>query len=259
MKKAFLILCAAFVAMGVYAQDIIVTRNSQRIEAKILEVSSAEIKYKEFNNQDGPTFVLTAAEINTIIYQNGTVKVFDQPVAQPVQQQYAPVYAAQPAQAQPAQNAYGHLAGLPITKSDDNYFIGDQRLNEEQYLAFIQANCAEAWESYQKGKGLWKSGWTCFGVGLGFEAVGAMFYGLGVGLSGGRTSSSVYLGMGIPGIILLSSGSALLVASVPCLIVGGIKKNTSHNVYNERCAKQQMAVTFGLQASQNGFGLAMKF
>lgn len=61
-----------------FAQDIIVTRDSKRIEAKILEVSSSEVKYKEASNADGPTFVLNTSEINTIIYSNGSVKVFDQ-------------------------------------------------------------------------------------------------------------------------------------------------------------------------------------
>lgn len=59
-----------------FAQDIIVTTDSRKIEAKITEVSKSEIRYKEPDNLDGPTFVLGADEINTIIYANGKVVLY---------------------------------------------------------------------------------------------------------------------------------------------------------------------------------------
>lgn len=62
----------------VCAQDIIITNESKKIEAKILEVSKNEIKYKEQNYLDGPTFTLETSEINTIIYSNGKVVAYNQ-------------------------------------------------------------------------------------------------------------------------------------------------------------------------------------
>jgi len=61
-----------------FAQDIIVTTDAQKIEAKILEVSKSEIKYKEIDNLEGPTFVLSTDEINSIIYANGKVVLYSQ-------------------------------------------------------------------------------------------------------------------------------------------------------------------------------------
>ena len=61
-----------------WAQDIIVTIDAQKIEAKILEVSKTEIKYKEKDNLDGPTFILSTEEISSIVYQNGKVVVYNQ-------------------------------------------------------------------------------------------------------------------------------------------------------------------------------------
>lgn len=55
------------------AQDIIVTRDAKRIEAKILEVSSSEIKYKELDYLDGPTFIFPIENIASITYGNGRV------------------------------------------------------------------------------------------------------------------------------------------------------------------------------------------
>lgn len=258
MKKLFLLAVAAVAAFSAYAQDVIITRDAKRVEAKILEVSSNEIKYKEFNNQDGPTFVLTTNEINTVIYQNGTVKVFEH------SRQAAPVYGA--AYAAPAYGA-PQATGLPIVRDDKTFIMGDVRMTEDQYIAFVQQNCQQAYDSYMKGKKLRKSGWALFASGLTFMGVGSVLYGLGYGLADPSSDKygkvtfrypELYLGLGIPGAVLLGAGSALFVASIPCIVVGTVKRNNSHEIYNANCA-QKTALEFGIQTSQNGVGLAMKF
>lgn len=80
MKKILLVVCAIMATATLFAQDIIVTKDAKKIDAKILEVSKTEIKYKEFNYQDGPTFVLGVEDINSIIYANGNVVIYKQEV-----------------------------------------------------------------------------------------------------------------------------------------------------------------------------------
>ena len=251
MKKIFLLTIAAIAALAAMAQDVIVTRDGRRIDAKITEISSTEIRYKEWNNQDGPVFVLRNDELNTIIYQNGTVKTFDHSSAAPANNgsySSSPSYAASPAP-----------AGF-ITKDDDWYMLGNKRMSEDEYIDFIRVNCKEAWEYYQSGCNLWSAGWKLFGCGAGFTILGGVLYGVGVSVFlYDDYNYDAYLGMTIPGAILLAGGSGCLAASVPCLIVGGIRKNNSDNEYNETCGRQKYAVTFGIQASQNGLGLAMNF
>ena len=77
-KKLTLIACALIAVASLMAQDIIVTKDAQKIEAKILEVSKTEIKYKEKDNLNGPTFILDTKEISSIIYSNGKVVVYNQ-------------------------------------------------------------------------------------------------------------------------------------------------------------------------------------
>lgn len=77
MKKLILIACALVASITLFAQDIIVTKEAKKIEAKILEVSKTEIKYKELDNLDGPTFILGTEDINSIIYSNGKVALFN--------------------------------------------------------------------------------------------------------------------------------------------------------------------------------------
>lgn len=78
MKKILLVVCAAIASMAVWAQDIIVTKDAKKIEAKIMEVSTSEIRYKELDNLDGPIFILRTDEINCIMYANGKVVLYNQ-------------------------------------------------------------------------------------------------------------------------------------------------------------------------------------
>jgi hypothetical protein len=88
------IICALVAIVSICAQDIIITNDAQKIEAKILEVSKTEIKYKEMDNLEGPTFVLETQEISTVIYANGKVVLYNQQ-QQPQQLQQQPQQAEQ--------------------------------------------------------------------------------------------------------------------------------------------------------------------
>ena len=57
----------------------------------------------------------------------------------------------------------------------------------------------------------------------------------------------------------MSFGSLAMAGSVPLIVIGSIKKNNSHEVYNESCSARQAPMTFNLQAGPNGLGIAMKF
>lgn len=63
----------------IWAQDIIVTNDAKKIDAKIIEVSTSQVRYKELENLDGPIYILQVDEINSIIYANGKVALYNQP------------------------------------------------------------------------------------------------------------------------------------------------------------------------------------
>ena len=58
------------------AQDLLITKDSERIEAQITEISDSEVKFKRLDNMDGPIFVLSADKIASIVFANGEVFVF---------------------------------------------------------------------------------------------------------------------------------------------------------------------------------------
>jgi hypothetical protein len=82
MKKTILVtfcFCIALLsAMTAQAQDVIHRKNGKTIEAKVLEIGEAEVKYKLFTQPDGVTFVMDATLIKKIVMANGAVHKFEE-------------------------------------------------------------------------------------------------------------------------------------------------------------------------------------
>jgi hypothetical protein len=82
--KAFLTIGFLLAALITLGQDQIFKKDNTKVDAKIIEINTNEVKYKLFTYQDGPVIVLNKSEIALIIYQNGSHETFNTP-AQPVQ------------------------------------------------------------------------------------------------------------------------------------------------------------------------------
>ena len=76
MKQTLLLITLAITCSLCYSQDKIYRNNGKIVEAKVLEIGSDEIKYKEFNNPDGPIYILETDKIKKIVFANGTSKDF---------------------------------------------------------------------------------------------------------------------------------------------------------------------------------------
>ena len=80
MRKVLLSFIFAFLSIAaLQAQDIITKRSGEKLEAKVLEVSTSEIKYKRFNNLEGPTYVVAKGEVMLIQYADKTTESFELP------------------------------------------------------------------------------------------------------------------------------------------------------------------------------------
>lgn len=81
MKKIVLIAasCIGFVSY-VEAQDIIILRNMDEFEAKVEEIGHDAIKYRKWENLNGPIYSLLKEEVWMIIYENGIRERFPAPV-----------------------------------------------------------------------------------------------------------------------------------------------------------------------------------
>lgn len=73
MKKLVLVLVAMFTLnVAAVAQDIIVLRDGSIVRSKIMEVGENDVKYKKWDNINGPIYTMSILNISAIDYQNGT-------------------------------------------------------------------------------------------------------------------------------------------------------------------------------------------
>jgi hypothetical protein len=77
MKPFFDFLIVCLWASYIYAQDLIVLRDGNIIEAKVTEITPTEIKYKRSNNLNGPTIVIYKDDVLSIRYENRTVEIIN--------------------------------------------------------------------------------------------------------------------------------------------------------------------------------------
>ena len=59
-----------------HSQDIITQKDGTEIEAKVLEITDREIKYKKHSNVDGPTYTVVKEKVLFVKYVNGEKEMF---------------------------------------------------------------------------------------------------------------------------------------------------------------------------------------
>lgn len=65
------------------AQDVITMDDGTTIVAKVLDISSTEVKYKKYSNPNGPTYTIGIGKINSITFENGEKEVFSKNAESP--------------------------------------------------------------------------------------------------------------------------------------------------------------------------------
>ena len=145
MKKIMLLLAATIATTMVFAQDVIVKTNEEKINAKILEISEKEVKYVEYEYQDGPTYILSTENISSIIFANGNqVKVFNHSAPQSIVLQ-------------------------PIYRTGNKYYYAGQMMRGDVYANFLKNNCTDAYNKYKQGNSVATAGWVLLSVGVGLD------------------------------------------------------------------------------------------
>lgn len=74
----FLIITFIAISNNVFAQDNIVLKSGDEIKSKVLEINQTEIKYKKFDNQNGPTYIIPKANVFLIKYENGSKEIINE-------------------------------------------------------------------------------------------------------------------------------------------------------------------------------------
>lgn len=167
MKKVVLLFVALFPLL-VCAQDIIITINEEKIDAKVVTVAKDEIHYKKADYLDGPTFIISKQEVNSIIFGDGSVNIYNHTNANSVQSvnmksvdtiiiATEEVYDETVYTAAEYRGNYlpkftyekVHVPGKKYKKW--RYCGGNMVLTEREFGNFLQMHCKEAYDYYRKG------------------------------------------------------------------------------------------------------------
>lgn len=232
----FMILWIVLLIYGLSAtaQDIIVFNDGSVERVKVLEINANEIKYKKWDNLEGPLYSVDKSKIMTINYQNGTSEKFSQ-------------------QDHVEQQQFVSTPDLEYDrKSPSSLRLGDKYLTEQEAEKLL----------YYQGENIYKNTWleatkqrrngtTMLFIGLGVW--------LGCGITGGIDLSEN--GMAYPYLLAASSaGFSLWVAGIIFNSIGNHRMDWTLRTYNNGIKhgnNKTASLSFG--ATNNGIGLQLKF
>lgn len=135
-----------------------------------------------------------------------------------------------------AREGYMISSGYTIERvSNNEYRLGDTKMDKKQYKAFLYRNCPAAWRKYNGGQNSIIAGWVFFGTGLAFASMSFI-------------EPEIFLPIGM---------SMVVFVSVPLLSAGYPIRSNAYKTYNKYCSNSEVSLNF--QASSNGVGLALNF
>lgn len=164
--KRVVVFWLLFVAMAfnATAQQIIVTKNKEQIKAKIIEISDTQVKYRIYGSTDDtPVLTMTASEIMSILFEDGSVYTFDTPTQQNVYQQPKQNETAEiPKWTDTVEEEYNvnlstgktlvFKTGVPIETHRGKFFYGEEELRSKDCADLMRQLCPDAYAEYKRGK-----------------------------------------------------------------------------------------------------------
>ncbi|MCR5497684.1 MAG: hypothetical protein K6F48_07565 [Paludibacteraceae bacterium] len=292
-KKALLLLLMAGQFMAGSAKDvkdIIVLNNTSSIEAKILEVTPTEVKYKKLNYLDGPTFVIHKSDIRTITYGNGDVESFVQKeeknvVVDSTSNSASASISTSANVSTSANDSASATAAIsastlsPIDSEKSNsvkeepsypmldrikgkYVLGDLTMDKKEYGEFLYTNCPSAYKKWQSGSKRVKSGWTLLITGLTCHTISTISHFSYTKSERYHARGGYYTyndGARALSIATMVPATLLEATAVPLLVTGYVSRRKSIGLYNEQCAPKNSAFDLQLNVKGNGLGLTLNF
>ena len=256
----------------VYGQDNIILKNGSEIQAKVLEVSPGQIKYRRQDNPDGPIYTTGTLDVLLIKYANGTKDVLNQPTTHTIGRSTAPMNPAGsgtvPSISAPALGRLGYQTGL-----FSRYFTNGagERIGNSEVRSLI-AEHSDAMQSYRRGQSLRRWTYATAGTGIALISAGAIVAAVGDGdfgrnegnrRDGASTNSTTdndgrnrgNHGSTKVGIALAGGGVLLGVAAIILDHRATVQFRRAADRYNQ----QQPATSLRIGPSQRRLGIGMLY
>jgi hypothetical protein len=225
MKKVFLVVLLIFAGtmFRANAQDVITKLDGSEIRSKVVEIDPAYVKYKLYDNQDGPTYVVPKTELFRITYAGGRVELFNTATtATPPVTAGTPVTGYQPPQS-PVQTVPPQQPQVPVTA----YPYGSWK---DQ----MKVKAPDLYQQYQKKNRLKNTGWWTFGGGSLLAVVG---FAVADKDEVSRTSTSITYQLSGPGAVVYVVGSITATAGIITAIVGYAQRGRVKREYLSRSSQ----------------------
>ena len=231
------VILAAATGVTTYAQDIIITVKAEKIEAIVTEIDIEVVRYKQYDFQDGPTFVIKKSDIASILFQNGQVIVFERSAEEPKPQEPIPT----------EETVYNQDADYKYFKS----------LYDSEMASFLKRNDADIYEHFRYGVMQKRTG-KIFIIPcavFGGVALYPLFWGVLFDTENPfRFYGLLDYSITIPAVVL---GTVFLIGSISLQIYGENLKKQAKNKYENKYFKNTTSLNFNL--SPTGFGMSLKF
>ena len=241
-----------------YAQDIIVTVKAEKIVAKITEVDIEVVRYKQYDYQDGPVYIIKKSDIDSIVFQNGQTTVFEHP-----QEAEPPLQKIEETNLQEKNTE-------PIDNIKPISYEQFKKLNDRQMALFLKENDAKNYKIFHLGEMKNSTSKDLFVSGIVLTGIG------GVSLLGGYVIVPLFALMALQfdfinywyanvvpwlariGLGAIIVGQPLLVASIVLKSQGKSLMRQAKNNYEDKAFKYN-ATSLNFNFYPNGFGISLKF
>ena len=246
MKKFLFLLFLVAYSIITYAQDVIITKDSVRIEAQISEISDSEVKFKRLDNLDGPVFVLSAQKVASIVLANGEVFSFPsstENIQSPEPHDESLVMNTS------AQNPkiIEYIPGQQLTIKGSDYYYNETKLTKKEIADLLSQNCDNAYKKY-------KQSVLSLAFAQGFFCGEVLCLG---------ASTIMYLAtkkISTTAISFLIIAAACQLAWPICAIVWNTQINKSATQFNQNCSNREKASTsVSFYMGLTGTGVSINF
>lgn len=123
-------------AVSGFCQDIIVGKDGKTIKARVVEITQSEIKYKRYDNLNGPLISISKDGILIINYENGTKETFGRTEDQAVASKAVVGSSAAPI---PSDDADLKLGDVVIFRGDNGKFRTGRLLSINRDSAIVRS------------------------------------------------------------------------------------------------------------------------
>jgi len=235
IQRTFLFFASLCISVAnTLAQDIITLKNGNDIQAVVQEIGELDVKYKKFDNPNGPNYTLKKSEIFMIKYENGDKDVFTNNPAPPITT--TPV--VEQSQRDILYVTKSGMSGIKVKDSNGQTLLTDEVLSQMTIVP-------EALQLYKDGQSKVSLGKTFGVISSTCALTGCLIWLLTNNFNYWIGGMAAGVGFLIPNLTLISSGNGKIESAV------GI-----YNGHIQR--KSNMSLNLGVTKS-GGFGFTFNF